>query len=105
MPSSAPALSRRRSETSAQRVLTSWADATVDPPRTTTVDYTYDARRRLIEEQAVADTDPPTTVYHYAYTYDPLGNRAMKNDLAADRITYYAYDTDWQADPRSWGRS
>jgi RHS repeat-associated protein len=86
-----------RDNTVAQRIE---YDGTVDPPRTTTVDYTYDARRRLTEEYAVADTDPPTTVYHYAYEYDPLGNRTTKADLAADRITYYAYDTDW--DGSAW---
>jgi hypothetical protein len=75
-------------------------DGTVSPERTITVEYTYDARRRLIEEEATVDSDPAEPVYHYTYTYDPLGNRRTKYDAVGYRETRYAYDTDW--DGTTW---
>jgi hypothetical protein len=60
----------------------------------------------LTEDDAVANTDPPTAVYDYTYAYDPLSNRTPKYDAVADRETWYAYDTDFVGedpnDPNDW---
>jgi RHS repeat-associated protein len=68
--------------------------ATTDGSESYTVDFEYDKRGRLITEKI--DDGPTQRRYHLTYTYDQLGNRLTKTDVAADPdvITTYHYDTD-----------
>ena len=52
-----------------------------------TIDYTYDAADRLIEEHI---DDTVTGIRTIQYTYDAVGNRLTKNDNGV--ITTYTYD-------------
>ena len=80
-------------------------DGTVDPWRGVLVRYTYHAHRRLIEEWAVDEADPNPIMYRFAYEYDAVGNRTIKHDLAGDRLTRYAYDTDWVLETETWDQN
>jgi RHS repeat-associated protein len=77
-------------------------DYTVDPPTTTVVAFTYDARQRLIGETRIVQTTPPQVAYALGYTYDQLGNRRTKYDAVRDRLTEYVYDTDPNAGLAVW---
>jgi YD repeat-containing protein len=68
--------------------------ATTDGTESYTVDFEYDKRGRLITEKI--DDGPAQRRYHLTYTYDQLGNRLTKTDVAADPdvVTTYHYDTD-----------
>jgi RHS repeat-associated protein len=58
-----------------------------------TVEFEYDNRDRLTRETRTVNS---TQVYDIEYDYDQLGNRTVKIENVADRITYYEYDTDYE---------
>ncbi len=60
-----------------------------------TIEFEYDTRHRLTRETRTLAGEPPQTVYDIQYDYDQLGNRTVKIENTADRITYYEYDTDY----------
>ena len=64
--------------------------------QTATVEFENDNRHRLTRETRTLGTEPPQTVYDIQYDYDQLGNRTVKIENTADRITYYEYDTDYE---------
>ena len=53
-------------------------------------------RHPLRGETRTLAGEPPQTVYDIQYDYDQLGNRTVKIENTADRITYYEYDTDYE---------
>ena len=63
---------------------------------TATVEFEYDCRHRLRRETRTLAREPPQTIYDIQYDYDQLGNRTVKIENTADRITYYEYDTDYE---------
>ncbi len=63
--------------------------------QTATVGVEYDVRHPLRRETRTLAGEPPQTVYDIQYDYDQLGNRTVKIENTADRITYYEYDTDY----------
>jgi hypothetical protein len=65
----------------------------VSPNTTTTVDFGYDHRGRLISEsRTVSGSGSPE--YSLTFTYDQLGNRQTLVDSVSGRQVEYVYDTD-----------
>ncbi len=58
------------------------------------IDFTYDRRNRLIQEQRTG-----LHPYGFAYTYDKAGNRLTKQNLLDDVVTIYTYDV---SDPEEY---
>ena len=54
-----------------------------------TVDFTYDYRGRLIEEERTGNVP-----YHFSYEYDQVGNRERKTDELNDISVDYLYDVE-----------
>ncbi|MBI5762228.1 MAG: hypothetical protein HZA51_01750 [Planctomycetes bacterium] len=58
------------------------------------IDFTYDRRNRLVQEQRTG-----LHPYGFAYTYDKAGNRLTKQNLLDDVLTVYTYDV---SDPEEY---
>ncbi|MFO0836944.1 MAG: RHS repeat-associated core domain-containing protein [Phycisphaerae bacterium] len=68
-------------------------DNTITPSNVITVEFTYDARHRLVAEKRTRAGTPSVVEYDITYTYDQLGNRLTRAEAVSNTLVEYSYDT------------